>query len=116
MCRDGQGKEKQDDAGRRQVHAAFRIDLCAAHPFSLCGILMEQRAVVALARGGGTKTSRQKGRQKDDRFGVGGAQLMMCAQPVRRFDPYKRETTRITDLCDMFSAATANTIKEAHIL
>ena len=31
-----------------------------------------------------------------------------------RFDPYKRETTRITDLCDMLSAATANTIKEGN--
>jgi len=29
-----------------------------------------------------------------------------------RFDPYRRNTTRITDLCDMLSAATANTIKE----
>lgn len=29
-----------------------------------------------------------------------------------RFDPYKRDTTRITDLCDMLSAATASTIQE----
>lgn len=31
-----------------------------------------------------------------------------------RFDPYKRETTRITDLCVMLSSATANTIKEGN--
>lgn len=29
-----------------------------------------------------------------------------------RFDPYKRDTTRITDLCEMLSSATASTIKE----
>ncbi len=66
-------------------------------------------------------TRRSDRRQRGGRQGVvarvrtlgsWGARLIVAASSVHRFDPYKRDATRITDLCDMLSAATANTIKE----
>ena len=42
--------------------------------------------------------------------------LMVLASHSIRFDPYKRETTRITDLCNMLSAATASTLREDNVM
>ena len=38
--------------------------------------------------------------------------ILMPACTTSRFDPYRRDVTRITDLCDMLSAATASTLNE----
>ena len=111
----GQGQEEQKSARSQQVGTglASRPLRVAFSPGPSRGLRRYQDPASHLGERRDRRQRRQAGRRGRVRtLGSRGTWLIVAASPVRRFDPYKRDATRITDLCDMLSAATANTIKE----